>query len=74
MADVSTRGFAIIVLSILLLISPGGWPFVLMVILALAAVGWTFRGVAEELGRLSSEIGELRREIRALERKLEKTE
>ena len=72
MADISTRGFVIIVLSILALVYPMGWFFALMVVLILAAVGWTFLGVANELGRLNSEIGELRREIKALERKLDR--
>ncbi|AEK73925.1 hypothetical protein GQS_10160 [Thermococcus sp. 4557] len=71
MADISTRGFVIIVLSILALVYPMGWFFTLMVVLILAAVGWTFLGIADELAGLNSEIQELRREIKALERKVE---
>ncbi|QDA31743.1 hypothetical protein FH039_09210 [Thermococcus indicus] len=71
MADISTRGFAIIALSILTLVYPVGWFFALMTVLIFSAVGWTILGIADELGGLNSEIRELRREIKALERKVD---
>ncbi|NJE10758.1 hypothetical protein [Thermococcus sp. MAR1] len=71
MVDVSTRGFGVIVLSILLLMYPVRWFFVIMVVLLFALVGWTFIGVANEIGTLRSEISTLNREIKRLKKELE---
>ncbi|ASJ12929.1 hypothetical protein [Thermococcus thioreducens] len=71
MVDVSTRGFVVVVLSIFLLISPGGWFFAIMVALLFALVGWALIGVANEIGTLRSEISTLNREIKRLKKELE---
>ena len=71
MADLSARGFAVIVLSILALVYPVGWFFALMMVLLFVVVGWTVLGIADELGELNSEVRELRREIKALRRRVE---
>ncbi|ASJ04964.1 hypothetical protein A3L01_06140 [Thermococcus barossii] len=71
MADLSARGFAVIVLSILALVYPVGWFFALMMVLLFVVVGWTMLGIVDELGELNSEVWELRREIKALRRRVE---
>ena len=72
MVDVSTKGFVIIVLSILILVSPVGWFFVLMTAIVFAMVGWTIIGIANEIDALKSEIWMLRNEIKTLRKELEK--
>ena len=74
MVDVSTKGFMIIVFSILIVVYPGGWFFVFMTALLFAAVGWTVIGIANEIDGLRSEMWKLRHEIKALRKELRTVE
>ena len=74
MADVSTKGFAIIVLSILTLVHPVGWLFALVTALLFAVVGWTVIGIANEIDGLRSEIWKLRHDVKTLRKELRTVE
>jgi len=70
MADTSTKGFLIIVLSIAGLIYPGGRFFGLLTVALFALVGWTVIGISGEMDDLHMEIQELKREIEALRKEV----
>ncbi|WP_297092743.1 hypothetical protein [Thermococcus sp.] len=70
MADVSVRGFAIIVLSILIIVHPPGWFSALVTAILFAGVGWTVIVIANEIDALRSEIWKLHHEIRTLRKEL----
>jgi len=74
MVDVSTKGFMIIVFSILIVVYPGGWFFVFMTALLFAAVGWTVIGIANEIDGRRWEIWKLRHDVKTLRKDLRTVE
>ncbi|NJD99772.1 hypothetical protein E3E26_08260 [Thermococcus sp. LS1] len=71
MASISTVGFAIIVVSILIMVYPMGWFPVLMMVLLFATVGWVIMEIGSQIEGLNSQVKSIRREVEALRRKIE---
>ena len=69
MADLSTKGFIIALLPVLILLYPVPWFSTLLTVLLFGAVGWTIIGIAREIEELNLEIQELRREIKSAKKK-----